>query len=321
MPNYKKLSGKIETLTIDKPGNDYNLRWINIVDAGRKEIDYLRKNFGFNIDHLKASVANAFSQRPMVVEEDGYLFLILHFPTFFKGKVIAGEIEFFISHGYLVVLHNDNIPVLVDFFEKAKKDQNGLLSYATESSATLLYEILDRLLQSCYTLIDNNSLEIEVVENLIFDKNQKEAVEKILNLRRNIINIRKIMQNHKSILQKLLQMKSSLVPAEEMKLQYGRLIEHSKRIWEMLDNQKEMVDVLNDTNESLLNDRMNNIMKTLTLFSVIVFPLTLMAGIFGMNAKYMPLIDNRYGFWMILFIMAIGSWVMLGYFKKKKWLD
>jgi magnesium transporter len=321
MGNFKKISTKIEKLIIDRPETDYALEWINVVDAGRKEIDYLHRKYKFNLNHLKASVANVFSQRPIVVEEDGYLFLILHFPTFIDGKVIAGEVEFFIGHGYLVSLHNGNLPALVNFFEKAKKDQDFLLSFQTESSATLLYEILDRLLKSCYDLMDQNSLTIEDVEDLIFEQHQKDAVSKILNLRRNIINIRKIMQNHKNILQKLMLIKSSLVSPALLKKQYGNLVEHSKRIWEMLDNQKEMVDVLNDTNESLLNNRLSNIMKTLTLFSVIVFPLSLLAAIFGMNAKYMPFVDHPYGFWIILFIMGLSSWGMLSYFRKKDWLN
>ncbi len=321
MGNYKKLAGNIERLLIDNPKTDYSLAWLNVVDAGRKETDYLRKEYQFNLDHLRASVATVFSQRPMVAEENGYLFLILHFPTFFKGRIIAGEIEFFIGHGYLVTLHNDNIPALGELFNEAKRDADILLSYTTESSSTLLYEILDRLLNSCYSLIDQNSLAIEEVENMIFEQHQKDAVAKILNLRRNIINIRKIMQNHKNILQKLMSMKSSLVPPDSLKVQYGKLVEHSKRIWEMLDNQKEMVEVLNDTNESLLNDRMNNIMKTLTLVSVTLYPLTLMAGIFGMNAKYMPFVDGHFGFWIILLLMAASSGVMLWYFRKKNWLS
>jgi magnesium transporter len=321
MSNYKKISSKIEKLIIDRPGNNIILNWLNIVDAGRKEIDYLHKEYQFNLGHLHSSAATVFSQRPMVAAEEGYLFLILHFPTFVKDKIIAGEIEFFIGHGYLVSLHNNNIPALKEFFDKAKQGQDGLLSYHTESSATLLYEILNHLLQSCYLLIDQNSLEIEEVEDLIFEHHQKEAVAKILNLRRNIINIRKIMQNHKNILQQLMSMSSTLVSHDDLKKQYGHLVDHSKRIWEMLDNQKEMVNVLNDTNESLLNDRMSNIMKTLTLFSVILYPLTLMAGIFGMNAKYMPFVDHRFGFWIILFIMALGSFSMLRYFKSKNWLS
>lgn len=321
MGNYKKISHKIEKLTIDDPKTDYVLNWLNIVNAGRKEIDYLHKEFKFDMEYLRASVATVFSQRPMIAEDKDYLFLILHFPIFSDGRIIAGEIEFFISHGYLVSLHNDNVPVLKEFFISAQKNQNTLLSYQTESSATLLYEILDKLLQSCYSLIDQNSLAIEEAEDMIFERHQKEAVAKILNLRRDIINIRKIMQNHKNILQQLMIMKSTLVPPESLKKQYGRLVDHSKRIWEMLDNQKEMVEVLNDTNESLLNDRMNNIMKTLTLFSVIVLPLTLMAGLFGMNAKYMPFVNHRLGFWIIICFMILSSWWMLSYFKKKDWLN
>ena len=281
MGYYKKISQKIECLLIDKPGTEQSLSWINIIDAGRKEIDYLRKEYNFNLEYLRASVATVFSQRPMVAEDNGYLFLILHFPTFFKGKIIAGEIEFFIGHGYLVSLHNDNLPALNELFNNAKKDQNSLLSYNTESSATLLYEILDRLLNSCYSLIDQNSLAIEEVEDLIFEQQQKDAVAKILNLRRNIINIRKIMQNHKNILQKLMSMRSSLVPPDSLKKQYGHLVEHSKRIWEMLDNQKEMVEVLSDTNESLLNDRMNNINhENLNSFFCDCFSSNLVSGYF-----------------------------------------
>ena len=88
----------------------------------------------------------------------------------------------------------------------------------------------------------------------------------------------------------------------------------------MLENQKEMVEVLNNTNESLLNDRMTSIMKTLTIFSVIVLPLNLLAGTFGMNAKYMPFVNEPYGFWIIVGIMFACSLGMLTLFETKHWL-
>jgi magnesium transporter len=88
----------------------------------------------------------------------------------------------------------------------------------------------------------------------------------------------------------------------------------------MLDNQREMIEVLNGTNESLLNNKMTSIMKTLTVFSVIVFPLTLLAAIFGMNVKWMPFVYNDHGFWQILVVMGLLSLMMLAFFKKKKWL-
>jgi len=194
------------------------------------------------------------------------------------------------------------------------------LSYSIESSAILLYEILGNLTDETYRLLDDNNIKINDIEDLIFSRQQKEAVMEILNLRRNIINVRRIVQNHKNIFQQLMTMESSLVDKVSIKKYYNNLLEQSKRIWEMLDNQKEIVEVLYNTNESLLNNQMTDIMKTLTVFSVIVFPLTLLAAIFGMNVAEMPLVNLPYGFWWIIVVMLLGAMGMLLFFERKRWL-
>ena len=320
MANYKKISDRIEELKIDNPRTAPLLKWVNIINAGKNEIDYLRKNYNFDLAHLKVAAASTSFQRPMIFKGSDYLCLVLHFPTFKDDRIIAGEIDFFIGHGFLITAHNNNLKALTNFFNIGKKSPDSLLSYSLESSAILLYEILGHLIDSCYHLLDENSVKINDIEEHIFSGKQTEAVRQILNLRRNIVNIRRIMQNHKNILQKLLEMESSLVEKASIKKYYTSLVDHSKRIWEMLDNQKEMIEVLNNTNESLLNDRMTDIMKTLTIISVIVFPLTLFAAIFGMNTKYMPLVDSPFGFWIILGFMLLCSLGMLLFFERKKWL-
>jgi len=321
MSNYKKISKNIEQITIDNPKTvKEKLIWININNPSKKEIEFLRKQYKFSLKHLQASSAKAVAQRPIVESGDTYLFMILHFPIFVDEKIIAGEIEFFIGHGYLVTLHN-NIKVINDFFQICKKDGNSLLSYKFESSAILLYELLEKLMLACFSLIDKNSLAINKTEEIIFSQKQKDAASEILALRRNIIHIRKIMQNHKNILKKLMGIESSLVPREKIKSYYYNLIEQSKRIWEFLENQKEIIEALHDTNESLLNYRISDIMKTLTIFSVIVFPLTLLAAIFGMNTlKGMPFVNTENGFWIIIAFMLIGCLCMLLFFERKKWL-
>lgn len=320
MNTYQKISDKIQEIVIDNPAHPQKLRWVNVSNAAKKEINFLRKEYNFDMDHLQASVATVFSQRPMVFKEDNYFFLILHFPVLKDGRTVPAEVEFFVGHGYLITLHNDNIPSLNEFFNLCKKDPNSLLSYDTESSATLLYELLEKMIKDCYTLIDHNSLRITDMEELIFSDEPRRAVRDILELRRNVINIRKIMQNHKNILNKLAEMESSLVSKGEMRKCYDHLVEHSKRIWEMLDNQKEMIEVLNSTNQALLDNKMTSVMKTLTIFSVIIFPLTLLAAIFSMRTEFMPIIHHRYGFWLIIGIMTIIATVMLAVFRKKRWL-
>ena len=321
MSSYKRISERIEELKIDNPRNATSgLRWINVNNAAKAEINYLRKNYSLDLVHLRSAAASILSQRPKIFRGPKYLFLILHFPAIKDGRIFSAEVDFFIGHGFLVSAHNNNLPALNQFFSISKKDPNALASYHIESSAILLHEILGNLINDCYRLLDENSLEIKHVEELIFSRKQKSAVENILLLRRNIINIRKIMQNHKNILKELSDMKSTLVDKSVIKESYNKLVDDSKRLWEMLDNQNEMIEVLNNTNESLTNNQMNMIMKTLTVFSVIVFPLNLLAAIFGMNALKMPLVANPYGFWLIVGLMILGALSMLVIFKWKRWI-
>ncbi len=325
MPKYKKISKNLQQVTLDNPKTRREkLSWLNINNAGKKEIEYLRKKYKFNLKHLHASSSKIIAQRPSFTydEKECYIFLILHFPILKNDRIIAGEIDFFIKRGLLISMHNNDLPQLNEFFSYCKKDGDSLISYEYESAGILLYELLNKLIGNCYDLLDRNSIKISEIERLIFDhRKQKGAVSRILNLRRNIINFRKIIQNHKNIFKKQMERKSELVPPEIMKKHYSELIEYTKTIWEILDNQKEMIEVLNDTNESLLNNQLNDIIKTLTIFSVIVFPLTLLAAIFGMNTLGgMPFIDAPNGFWIVMSGMFTSSIGMLIFFKRKKWL-
>jgi magnesium transporter len=320
MSNYKKISDKIEELIIDNPKTEGQTKWVNITNAGQKELNYLRRTYKFELPHLRATSPSVSFQRPMIFKGDSYICLILHFPCQIGDNIFSSEVDFFIGHGFLVTSHNDNISALGRFFNTGKKSPDSLLSYSLESSAILLYEILGNLSEDTYQLLDGISLKINEIEEHIFSHKQKEAVIEILTLRRSIINVRRIIQNHKNIFKQLTAMESAIVDKAAINKYYNSLVEQSKRIWETLDNQKEIVDVLYNTNESLLNNHMTDIMKTLTIFSVIVFPLTLLAAVFGMNVPEMPLVNLHYGFWWIALLMLLGATGMMLIFHKKRWL-
>ena len=322
MSSYKKISKNIHELTIDNPVTpDDTLTWTDVRSPRKKEIEYLRKNFNFSLAHLQASSIKAVAQRPGIETGDGYTFMILHFPVFKNDQIISAEIEFFIGPDFLITLHNNEIPSLKSFFSSSKKDREALKSFQSESSTVLLYELLEKMLLDSFIILDENSRTISELENTIFAQESRQAVTDILLLKKNIINTHRMMQNHKNIIKKLSLFQNGFVEAKTVKNYYNELLEHSKRFWEYLELQKEMVEVLNSTNESMLNYRISDIMKTLTIFSVIVFPLTLFAAVFGMNTMDgMPFIDNEYGFWIVIAIMTIGCFGMLLIFYKKKWL-
>lgn len=322
MQNFKKISKNIGQISIANPQKTHCVDWININNAGKQEIEFLRKKYNFKLRHLLASSSKTNSQRPVIFRDENYIFLILHFPSMSRdSKIAAAEIEFFIGHGFLITMPSAPIEPLDSFFNLCKKNSEALLSYEFESSAILLYEILNKLLQYGYVILDNNSVEISKAEQTITDHNQKKSAALILNIRHNLINTRKIMQNHKNIVKRLMSMESSIISREHMKKYYGELIEQTKNIWEILENQREMVEVLCASFESLSNYRLGSTMKTLTIFYVIFSSLSLIAATFSIKAENgMPFINYENGFWIILAIMGITGLFMILLFKRKKWM-
>ena len=321
MSSYKQISKNIQEVVIDNPKKTGDLTWVDISDAGKKEIEFLRKRYNFSLSHLQASSAKTKSQRPIIEKGSDYIFLILHFPVFENTKIVSGEINFFVGKDYIVTIHNNNIKALNQFFNLYKKDLFSFLSFEYEAASVLLYEILDKLILDCYPLLDHNSISLYRVEELIYSQQSQQAVGQILALRRDIINTRKILQNHKNIIKKLIHNDTGLTMDSKIKKLYIEMLDHTKRIWENLENQKEMIEVLNSTNESHLNYQISDIMKTLTIITVIVYPLNLIASVFGMNVvESMPFMGARHGFWIVIAIMSTASLCMLLFFERKKWL-
>ncbi len=317
--NYFLMPENITTLKTD--GN--NFVWINIANAQKKELSYLRKKFKFIDLDLKDSLDQNIAQRPKFYIRNNYSFLILQFPIYNKKTrtVDAEEIDFFIADNYIITCHKNNLPPLVELFNMCVADKFYREQYLAGDNITLLCEIIVRLQEYCYPIMDHLSLDIKNIESNIFDGREREVVREILLIKRNILNFRKIMEAHKSVLQKLTKTKVPYLLTEQMKNYYSDLIEHTKNIWDILSGQKEMIEALEDTNSSLISFKLNDIMRVLTVFSVIVFPLTLLAAIFGMNTvNGMPLLDDAYGFWKICAIMLFAGCCMYIYFRKKRWI-
>lgn len=130
------------------------------------------------------------------------------------------------------------------------------------------------------------------------------------------------MQPHKNVLKRLI---ISLKENPDFAIQKNdiyldNLIDYTKETWDALENYKERIEALQETNESLISFKLNDIMKILTIISVITFPITLIAAIFGMNTPGIPFTQYRYGFWIVLGIMLSIAACMLGHFKRKDWM-
>lgn len=298
-----------------------NLRWVNIVRPEKKEIDFLKNNYPFHPLNLEDCLICG--QRPKIEKYPKYFFLVLIFPVYNRQtrEIEPSEIDFFVGEDYLITVHDDKLIPFRNFYRQCREEKTKEEIFS-DGPGLLLYQILDKLLCYCYPMLDHLSIDVRNIEKQIFSGSDKKMVSEILIIRRNITDFRKIMQAHKNTLKKLATLikDNGLPQNSRLTVFYNDLIELTKEIWDHLESFKESIEALQQTNESLISNRLNDIMKTFTTISVIIFILTLIASIFSINAKGTPLMTHAWSFWFILtvlFITALVSWQL---FKKKRYL-
>jgi len=299
------------------------LSWLNIIKASEKEISYLKKKFKFNHFDLNDAYAHKHAQRPKIFFRPNYIFIVLLFPVYNRKtrEIKPAEVDIFITKDHLITIHYNQLAPLKNFFESCQKNKAEKDLYLNETPGMLLYEILDRLYVSIFPMLDHISLNINFIEKNIFSGKERQMVKEILIIKRNIVYFRKIMQVHKNILKKIIMQKSFLLNSKEKNIIfYNDLVDYVKNIWDLLENYQQTINALEDTNNAMATFKLNDIMKTLTIFSVIVLPLTLTAAIFGMNVVNMPIAGTPLDFWKIIIIMICAVILMFAYFKRKKWI-
>ncbi len=162
--------------------------------------------------------------------------------------------------------------------------------------------------------------KLDAIEDEIFEGRSEEVVRDISNVKQEIINFRKVIRPQRTVLRDLENLKSRFLAREgDLEIYFDDIGDAHERIWDMLENYKEVVEALDETNESYISHRVNDILRVLTSISVIVLPLTLLASLWGMNVG-VPGEGDKTAFWIVVVAMVALLTGMLGYFRRRGWL-
>ena len=261
-------------------------------------------------------------QRPKIDDyaDEGYLFGVLHFPAYDKNiqRLNAGELDFFLGPDYLVTIPNVELLPVTRLFRRVSEDETFRDQLFEKGSGRLLYEVLDDLFDYCFPILDKIAYKLDSIEDDIEDRRSEEIVTDISKAKQEIISYRKIIKPQRPAL-RLLERRIERFLPENLELYFDDLVDASERIWDLLDNYKEVVEALESTNESVISHRQNDVLRILTVFSVILLPLTLISGIFGMNVLF-PGEHTHTAFWAIVGLMVGVIFSMVAFFRYKKWL-
>lgn len=304
----KKSELSIETVHHGK------LTWVNIAQPTPADIDYLRANYQFHPLDLDDCLSKI--QRPKIDEYDDYLFIVLHFPVYNKQARVttSSEVDIFIGEGYVITLHAGDLRPLNRLFKDCVKVERTREEIMGRSSGFLLYQIIDRLVDYCFPILNKIEANIEEIEDNIFSEVAQETVKELSIIRRDIISFRRIIKPQIPIMASL-EHRERVFLQEELDVYWGNISDHVNKIMDILEDHREVVDGLSYTNDSLVSHRTNEAIKVLTIISTIMLPLAVISGIYGMNISVLPLANSQHSFTVTMAMMVGTVGLMLGFFR------
>jgi magnesium transporter len=259
-------------------------------------------------------------QRPKIDDYPEYLFVVLHFPFYDKTvqRLNAAELDVFLGPDFLITLPNVELLPVTRLFRRCEDDADLRESLFSKGSGYLLYHVLDDLFDYCFPILDKIGHKLDRIEDDIEEGRSEEIVRDISRAKQEIISYRKIIKPQRPALRLLERRVERFLP-EDLELYFDDIVDASERIWDLLDNYKEVVEALEDTNESAISHRQHDVLRVLTLISVTMLPLTLITGVFGMNVLY-PGEGTEAAFWAIIGGLIVTLAAMLVFVRYKRWL-
>jgi len=326
LPRIRRTRGRDSSAAVAAPPaapaelSAAGLTWIHLDSPSLERAQELAGRFGWH--PLDVEDVMSKRQRPKVDDyaDEGYLFAVLHFPVYDRTiqRLNAAELDAFVGPDYLVTLPTVELLPITRLYRRCEEDAAFREQLFSKGSGRLLYEVLDDLFDYCFPILDKIGHKLDSLEDDVFEGRSEEVVRDISNAKQEIISYRKIIKPERSTLRLLERHVERFLP-EELELYFDDIVDAAERIWDILDNYKEVIEALEDTNESVISHRQNDVLRILTVFSVVLLPLTLITGFFGMNVRF-PGFDTAWAFWTIFVLMVVSLGGLLSFFRYKRWL-
>jgi len=309
--------GKEEQLNVESLTRS-NLTWVNIEGPTEQETEYLAQNYHFHPLDLDDCLSRI--QRPKIDEYKDYLFLVFHFPVFNKDARVTtpSQLAVFIGKDYLITLHKGELKPLVKLFRDCQVNEESQQEYFSQGSGYLLYRLIDRLVDYCLPILSKVGDNIEATEDSVFSDRMRGTIKEISILRRDIISFRRIIWPMRAVVGSL-EPKIRRFSTMDMAVYFGDMVDHVDKIWDTLDEYKEVIEGLKDTYDSLATDRTNEVMRILTVIATILLPITVVSSVWGMNIT-LPFERSNLALLYVILIMLAVIGGMLYFFRRQHWI-
>jgi magnesium transporter len=310
----KEFKNVEETFSFE---NENTNTWINV--NGLNHVEQIEKlGQHFELHPLIIEDIASTRQRPKVDEYEDYLFIVLKMLYFDKRQNLKIEqISFVLGTNYVLSFQEDKGDVFEPIRERLRSGKGRVRNLGTDY---LMYVLMDAIVDNYFDIIETLGEKIEVLEDKLFDEKSDENITSDIQiLKREILRIRKAVYPLREVVNKLEKVENDLI--HEKTHNYLRdLYDHIIQVSESIDIYREMIWGLMDMYMSTISNKMNEVMKVLTIMASIFIPLTFLAGVYGMNFENIPELKFKYGYFILWGVMFIVFFGMIYYFRKRKWI-
>jgi magnesium transporter len=289
--------------------------WLDITCPDATDIALLHDEFGMHPLAVEDILHE--TQRPKIDTYNGYYLVVFYSARFAsqEGRIITQELDLVVGRNFLVSVHEEPMPPIDETIARWRAPDSPVESHV----ASLLYWLLDTIVDAYFPLIDAIAEQVEDLEDQIFIHFDDSAIETIFRLKKDLLTLRRVVAPERDVLNVLLRREVVVFdPAHTIYLQ--DLYDHILRVTDSVDTYRDLLSSALDSFLSLQSNRLNQIVKVLTVTSIVLMSAALVAGIYGMNFEYMPELHWRYGYPFALGLMLAISGGLLLLFRRMKWL-
>jgi magnesium transporter len=290
--------------------------WIDLVDPSPADFELLAREFAFH--PLALEDAQSRHQRPKLDQYESFLFIV-----FYAARVDSSsygfavqEIELFVGPNYLVTVHQG---VCDEISETAQRWRQNTQQLGAAGIAVLLYSLLDSIVDHYFPVLDEIAERTDQLESAIFDYGNRDALQQIFQLRKSLLALRRVLSPERDLMSTLTRRDIELL-GPDTAVYFQDIYDHVLRVTDAIDTYRDLLSGALDAYLSVVSNNLNQVMRTLTSWSIILMTLAAIAGIYGMNFHNMPELRYHYGYFFALGAMALIAGSLFALFKRIRWL-
>ena len=292
--------------------DDISWYWVDFDSPDEKEVLLLSEHFKFHSLAIEDCLHPL--ERPKVDYYDTYNFFVFH--ALNNNTLTPEELDLFIGSNYIVTFHSTELEEIRDAWQKIMTNRVAWSEGQVYIAYVILDKIVDRYFPAVYRIEDQlNQIDVRSVGRRVHS-----FIEQVFDIREDLLKIRRTVNAMKELLYRMLN-SQHLKGFRNNEPYFDDIYDHLLKLGDMIESNREITSDMRDSYLSINSHRMNTIMTILTVVTTIFIPLTFIVGVYGMNFEYMPELEWRYGYFIVMGVMAVIGVSMFCWFKRKGWFD